>query len=202
MMLVAGAAISQYHDTSSSPLLSLIRKNYNPQTPLSTKFTLTLYWSVREKEEKKQGSILLAPGDRFKVKAGEETFVSNGTAFWQYNDKANQVVVKPLAEVDRSTLPSQLFAGYIGACSFREVERKGGTALLSWKDDSAHSAYYTAIKVWVSIKNGCITKCALTDRNGNVFTYTFAATTFGKKFKNEEFEFAIPKNARIIDMRK
>ena len=50
IMLVAGAAISQYHDTSSSPLLSLIRKNYNPQTPLSTKFTLTLYWSVREKE--------------------------------------------------------------------------------------------------------------------------------------------------------
>jgi outer membrane lipoprotein-sorting protein len=47
-----------------------------------------------------------------------------------------------------------------------------------------------------------ISKCVMTDRNGNLFTYTFTKTLFGKKIPKEEFEFAIPTTARVIDMRK
>src|SRR5271157_1635664 len=104
---------------SLSPLLSLLRKNYNPETPLATKFSLTIYWSVREKEEKKKGTIELAPGDRFRITVGSETFVSNGETFWQYSPKTNQVVVKKLADVDRAALPSRILDRSIAAYPFR-----------------------------------------------------------------------------------
>ena len=196
LMIGAGSVLAD-----TSPLLELVRKNYNPQTSLSTKFDLTIYWSVREKEEKKVGSIVLSPGDRFRVAVGGETFVSNGETLWDYSAKANQVVIKRLADVDKSSLPSQIFSAYIISCPFSEKERKGDVAKLTWKSDSA-KAQYTAIDVWVQAKSGTITKCVMTDRNGNLFTYTFTKTVFGKKIPNEEFEFAIPTNARVIDMRK
>jgi outer membrane lipoprotein-sorting protein len=186
---------------SPASLLSLVRQNYNQETPIEAKLTLTIYWSVREKEEKKQGRIILAPGDRFRVTVGNETFVSNGATLWTYNSKANQVVIRLLADVDLALHPSRLFTTYIGSCPFREKGRTNGTALLSWKSDSS-SAAYTSIRVWVQVKTGSITKCILTDRNKNLFTYTFTGTIFGKKIPQEAFEFVIPNNARVVDSRK
>lgn len=199
------AAVSSFagEETTLSPasLLTLVRRNYNLETPLESKLTLTIYWSVREKEEKKQGRILLAGNECFRVTVGNETFVSNGKTLWNYNSKANQVVIKDFGDVDPALHPSQLFSTYIGTCPFREKKRTVGTAQLSWSTDSSGSAY-TTIRLWVEIKTGTILKCALTDRNNNIFTYSFTGTVFGKRAPKEAFDFVIPKGARVVDSRK
>jgi outer membrane lipoprotein-sorting protein len=202
-LIVLIAVFSAYADTTTtvSPLLSLLRKNYNPETPLSAKFSLTIYWSVREKEEKKKGTIMLAPDDRFRITVGSEMFVSNGETFWQYSPKTNQVVVKRLADVDRTALPSRILDRSIAEYPFREVERKKDLVQLAWKSDST-GAPYSHIVVWVQEEAGTISRCVMTDRNDNTFTYVFSATTFGKNISKETFEFETPKNARIVDMRK
>jgi outer membrane lipoprotein-sorting protein len=202
--ILATAAFSLvFADTSAtavSPILSLLRKNYGPEASLSTKFTLTIYWNVREKEEKKRGKIVLAPGDRFRVTIDKETFVSDGETFRHYAAGANQVIIKNLADVDRSTLPSQIFTRYITAYPFREVGRNKGVVRFSWKSDSGKTRY-REIGVDVQEKGGRITRCVLTDNNGNLFTYTFSSTVFAKKFAQEGFAFNAPKNTRIVDMR-
>lgn len=197
----ATPSLSAGSDTSPSPLLSLVRKNYNKDTPMEADLALSIYWSVREKEEKKQGRIALAPGDCFRVTIGSETYVSDGKTLWDYNSRANQVVIKLLADVNLTLHPSSIFTNYIDACPFREQERKNETALLSWKTDSA-SAPYSSIRVWVRIKTGIITKCEMVDRNKNLFTYTFSGTVIGKKAPGEAFDFVIPKSAQVIDSRK
>jgi outer membrane lipoprotein-sorting protein len=202
-VLVAAVVSSVYADTSTvspSALLSLLRKNYGPESSLSTKFTLTIYWNVREKEEKSKGRIVLAPGDRFRITLDKEVFVSDGETFRHYTAGANQVIVKNLADVDRSGLPSQIFARYIAAYPFREVGRKKGLARFVWKRDSGETRY-REIGVDVQAKDGRITRCVLTDNNSNVFTYTFSSTVFGEKFAKERFAFNAPKSARIVDMR-
>ena len=186
---------------SLSPLLSLVRKNYSPETSLSAKFSQTIYWNVREKEEKRKGRICLAPGDKFRVTIDKETIVSNGETFWQYSAGANQVVMKKIADVDRSALPSQIFARYLLAYPFREVERKKNIVQFSGKSDSA-GAPYKEIRLWVRETGGQLTRCVLIDRNDNTFTYAFTAMVFGKNLPRETFEFDVPKNARIVDMRK
>lgn len=202
-IIIIGASLIGFADStdSISPLLSILRKNYSPETPLSAKFSQTIYWSVREKEEKRKGRIILAPGDRFRVTLDKETFVSNGETFWQYSAGTNQVVVKRLADVDRSTLPSQIFTRYIAAYPFREQGRKKGVAQIAWKSDSV-DAPYTTIQLWVREVDGRITRCVLIDRNDNTFTYAFTAMVFGKNLPKEMFEFDVPKNVRIVDMRK
>jgi outer membrane lipoprotein-sorting protein len=202
-LIIAAPSSFAGGDATISPasLLTLVRQNYNGEAPLETKLNLTIYWSVREKEEKKQGSLLLAPGDCFRVTVGSETYVSNGKTLWTYNSRANQVVVKPLADVDLSLHPSRLFETWLATCPFREKVREKGTALLVWKSDSA-SVPYTSVQAWVQIKTGTVTKCQMTDRNKNLFTYTFSGTVFGKKVPREAFDFVVPKDARVIDSRK
>jgi outer membrane lipoprotein-sorting protein len=205
LLLIAFCAISSVGadttPTAIPPLLTLLRKNYDPVSSFSANFSLTIYWSVREKEEKRQGSVVLAPGDRFRASVGGETVVSDGETCWNYTASAGQVVVKRLSEVDRSMLPSQLFARYIVACPFREVANEKGVVQFAWESDSSNSSY-KAIQLNVQEKSGKIARCVMTDRNDNTFTYVFSATVFGKKYSKETFEFAIPKNARMVDMRK
>jgi outer membrane lipoprotein-sorting protein len=103
--------------------------------------------------------------------------------------------------VDVSLLPSQLFARFIVSCPFKQVRSERGVAELEWTSDST-GAPYRSIVVKVKEKDGRIAACVLIDRNGNSFTYTFTATTLGKKIPGRTFEFAIPKSARIVDLRK
>jgi outer membrane lipoprotein-sorting protein len=166
---------------------------------LSTKFTLTIYWNVREKKETKKGKIILAPGDRFRVTVDKETFVSDGETYWQYSAGTNQLVVKRLADVDRGALPSQIFARYLLAYPFSVVERKKGCTRFAWKSDSAGTPY-KEIRVEVQEKTRRITRSVLTDNNGNTFTYDFTSTAFGENYPKGRFVFDVPKNARIVDM--
>jgi outer membrane lipoprotein-sorting protein len=192
--LCAGAA------EASSTLMTLVRNNYNPSRSVSTKYTLAIFWSVREKEEKRQGSIALSPGDRFSITSGDESFVSNGSTYWHYNAKARQVTLKRLADVDLSMLPSQLFARFIVSCQFTKERSVKGLAELVWTSDSSN-APYRSIRVWVRENDGRIEKCVMTDSNGNTFTYTFTTTRLGASLPKETFEFTIPKSARVVDLR-
>ena len=200
MLIAVSSACADTTATVVSPLLSLLRKNYSSEMSLSAKFKLTIYWSVREKGETKKGKIALAPGDRFRVTVDKETFVSDGETFRQYSAGTNQLVVKRLADVDRTTLPSQIFARYLAAYPFRETGRKKGIVRFMWTSDSAGTPY-KEIQVTVQEKGRCITRCVLTDNNGNTFTYDFAATVFGEKYPKGQFTFDVPKNARVVDMR-
>ena len=195
---------SPFAAPAACPVLTLIRKNYCPATALETRLSQTIYWSVREKEEKNSGSVVLAPDDCFRVMVGNETWVSNGITLWTFNSKANQVVVRKLADVDPALLPTHLFAAYFATLPFREQKRaEGGTTELLWKSDSVAKTGppYTSIRIWATA-NGCITKCVLTDRSDNLFTYSFTGTVFGKKAPKETFDFVIPKSARVVDSQK
>jgi outer membrane lipoprotein-sorting protein len=187
-------------DTVSSSLLALVGRNYGPDVPLSAGFTQTIYWSVREKEERKKGKIWLAPGDRFRVEAGGEVFVSDGETFRHFSPQTGQLVVRRLSDVDRSSLPSQIFERYIASLPFRRVGGKRGVAAFEWKGGPAETPY-REIRVEVREKDRRITRCVLTDRNGNTFTYGFSATVSGKRIADERFKLDAPENARIVDMR-
>ncbi len=181
-------------------LLSLIRKNYSPESSLSAQFSLTLFWSVREKQEKKRGSIALAAGNRFRIETDGETWVSDGSTFWDYTPASKQVAIKRLADVDRSSLPSQIFTRYLTEFHFQEADKHNGLVELTAKDDAADAAY-ASIQLWAQEQTGRIDRCRMTDQSGNTFTYVFSGTRFGRNFSRETFEFAIPKSARIVDMR-
>ena len=183
-------------------VMSLLRKNYSGVGAVTAAFDLSIYWSVREREEKKSGELLIAPGDRFKVTLGKEVFVCDGKTYWQYSEKNAQVVIHNFSDIDASTLPSKLLSSFLSTRAFTQKQSVGGTAELVWSGGAgAADDGYTAITVVIEEKSGVIKTLKLTDENENVHTYTFKKTAFDKPPKNDVFRFNAPKGVEVVDMR-
>jgi outer membrane lipoprotein-sorting protein len=187
---------------SSEPtVLDLIRKKYNSKTTIQTQVDLVIYWSVREREEKKSGKLVVAPGDKFRVDLGSETLVSDGETYWQYSKKNSQVIIKHLDDIDLSWHPSQLLSKFLTGYSYQEKGKSGSETVLFWSAENDSESFYTDITVRAETKTGKIKKLRLTDRNGNIHTYIFKKTVFGVKIPVEVFRFEIPDEVQVHDDR-
>ncbi|HEX2958980.1 MAG TPA: hypothetical protein VHO70_19250 [Chitinispirillaceae bacterium] len=64
-----------------------MRKKYTTDSFIEAQFQMHTWWSVREREETKNGHLYIAPQNRFRVELGGETMVSDGKIYWQYSKK-------------------------------------------------------------------------------------------------------------------
>jgi len=197
-------ALSPSNSLAQEPaIMSVVRQNYSGTNALNAAFDLSIYWSVREREEKKSGELIVASDDRFRVSLGKEILVSDGKTYWQYNQKNSQVVVRNFADIDAATLPSKFLLSFLSTRKFEEKKRGGGTVELAWdgRGKDAHGDSYVAITAVVEEKSGIIKTLKLTDKNENIHTYTFKKTTFDKSPKEGVFQFIAPKGVEVLDMR-
>lgn len=180
-----------------------VRKNYGGAGAVTAAFDLNIYWSVRERDEKKSGELLVAPGNRFKVTLGREVFVSDGRTYWQYNERNKQVIVRNFSDIDPTTLPSQMLSSFLSNRKFMEKGRSGETVELEWKGGSGErfDDGYTSITAVIEETGGVIRTLALTDKNDNVHTYTFKRTAFDRPPKDDVFRFTAPRGVEVMDMR-
>lgn len=179
-------------------IMSQIRQKYNKNTTIRAQFDLDIFWSVREKNEHKTGSLIISPQNRFKVELNGEVFVSNGDKFWHYTKSTSQVTIENVAKIDLSSLPSNLLQKFLFNYIYIEIEKNASQTVLEWKKDPADNSVYTSIKIWAD-SSGAVTKLQMTDRNSNVNTYTFHKTIFGGKVPAGTFDFQVPKNAQVLN---
>lgn len=163
-----------------------------------TQFDLDIFWSIREKNEHKTGTLYLNPQEKFRIDLGGETFVSNGQTYWHYNKKVNQVTIDRAVNAELPFQPSELFRKYL-SYNFTQVEKTSSETILESKTDPSEKSAYLSIKVWADNASGKINKLQLTDRNENVNTYTFRKTVFGAKIPAGVFNFDVPKDAQVLN---
>jgi len=186
------------------PAMTLLRKNYGGAGAVTAAFDLSIYWNVREKEEKKSGELLIAPVNKFKVTLGKEAFVSDGKTFWQYSEKNAQAVARKASDIDASTVPSKFLLSFLSNHAFAEKQRNGSAVELFWDGKGKGAGVdgdYTSITAVVDEKTGVIKTLKLTDKNDNIHTYTFKKTAFDKPPKDDAFQFKPPKGVEVLDMR-
>lgn len=176
--------------------IDAVKANYNKKT-FSFKFELTTYWSVREKTEKKAGSLIVASDNKFNVILGDETFISNGDTLWTYNKKAAQVTIQNVKKMDLSSLPSGILNQFLQKYTF--VPRvENNSTVYEWAAENGTKSRFTNLKLWVNSKN-LITKIETIDNNSNVNTYIFSSMVFNQKVSLKMFAFQIPKNVQVFN---
>jgi len=200
---VIAAAVAAPILAREPDVLALVRRNYSGTQAVNATFDHSIYWSVREREEKRSGEMTIAPGDRFRVTIGRESFVSDGTTYWQYNERNSQVIVRNFSDIDPATLPSRLLTTVLMNRAFTEKSRSGGTVELVWDGNGQDIGGdgYTAITAVIDIQSGIIKTLRLVDKNENIHTYTFKRTTFDRLPRNENFRFTVPRGVEVLDMR-
>lgn len=182
--------------------IDLINKKYSTESFIEAQFELKIWWNVREKEETKKGHLFLGSKDKFRVNIADETIVSDGLIYWQHSKKGAQVIIDSLSKMDVSTLPSKLLVSFFKNHSFKILEKNGNQTALKWvAGDSSVESSYKEIEISVVSKTGEIKKLKITDRSGNIQTFTFQKTVFNAKIPEEVFTFEVPDNAQVLDNR-
>jgi len=182
-------------------VITALKKKYNEKASLELIFDLDIFWKVREKHEKKSGSLCLIPGDKFRLTIGSTEFISDGHTYWQYNEKSSQVIIKNLLDIDLSMHPSQIIKTYLGH-SYTVKSEDEKEAVLTWSDpEPEQNRPYKGMTLWVNKKKNTIEKIVTIDKNGNESTYTFKKTRTGVQFPSTLFEFEAPKGVDVLDSR-
>jgi outer membrane lipoprotein-sorting protein len=185
-------------------LLNRIKLNYSGKAAIATSFDVHIAWKVRETEETRHGSIVLAPGDRFRVELGTGVWVSNGNTLWQFDRAISQVVIKQLSATDPSMLPSSAVTRYCSDYPLAALQQSGTDAVFEWKADTsiaARSGQVSFVRLVADKKLAVIEKLVVVDKMGNESSYTFSRTVLGKIMPSSTFEFEPPKGARVLDQR-
>jgi outer membrane lipoprotein-sorting protein len=180
--------------------MAAVAQKYSARSAFETDFDLTIYWAVREKQEKRTGKIYVAPGERFWVESGASVWISNGVTLWQYGKTKNQVIVRPLQEVDLSLLPSRLMARYLTAARYRTLLDSADRCVVAAEPDSA-SRTEDAPQVTLTIdkKRNVVLQIVVADQDSNISTYVFKKTRFGVERPASFFNFTPPPGATVIN---
>ncbi|MBD3322675.1 MAG: hypothetical protein GF350_16355 [Chitinivibrionales bacterium] len=182
--------------------MNKVRQRYSADKTLQTAFELTIYWKIREKEEKKRGHLFLAPGDKFRVELGNAVWVCDGRTWWQYSKHTGQVIIKYLLDVDLSHHPTRILAAHLNERKFvLKQENDPYTVVDAVIDPSNEKSHASTIRLWIDGKSGIIHKLMVVDDKGNTSTYTFKKTRLGEQIPEEMFQFEIPDDAKVLDMR-
>lgn len=187
--------------SQENAVITNLKKKYNEKTSLELTFDLDIFWKVREKHEKKSGSLYLMPGDKFRLTMGSTEFISDGHTYWQYNEKSSQVIIKSLLDIDLSMHPSQIIKTYLGYSYTVKSDDEKQTVLTCSNPEPEQKKPYKAITLWINKKKNSIVKIVAIDKNGNESTYTFKKTKTGVQFPPTLFEFEVPKGVDVLDSR-
>jgi outer membrane lipoprotein-sorting protein len=200
---ISGNAGGQVVEKTVSPLLSSLCAKYGPESTIRTEFDLSIFWKVREKTEHKSGILYLAPGDRFRLELGKNTWVSDGRSYWQYSAATSQVLIKQLLDIDISAHPSQIMSTYFNKYSYTMLENQDGQAVFSWQAQQADAdSDNKSVTLWVDVKKLTLKKLLVVDKSGNESTYIFKKTAAGAEIPDAAFKFQIPDGVSVLDTRR
>ena len=185
-------------------LVDRIRQNYSGATTLSATVDIRIVWKVREKTDNMHGSIVLAPGDRYRVDLGSTLWVSNGNTLWQYDKAISQVVITALSGNNSSMLPSKVITDFCSNYPLKPSKSPNGSDVLEWNADSTSGGNATGVsyvRITAVGARAAVKELLIVDSNDNETTYTFSKTTWNGNIPKNSFTFEIPKGARVIDKR-
>ena len=184
-------------------LIDRIKQNYSGATTLSAAVDIRIVWKVREKTDNMRGSIVLAPGDKFRVDLGTTLWVSDGTTLWQYDKALSQVIIAALSN-SSAMIPSRMVADYCTKYPLTAPKTKQGYDVLEWKTDSTSgpaSGGVSYVRITAFGRRAVVRELFIIDSHGNETTYAFKSTTWNGKIPKNTFAFEVPKGARVIDKR-
>ncbi len=163
-------------------------------------FDLEIYWSVREKTEKKKGSLTLMGDERFNLRLGKNQWISDGITVWQHNGRTNQVIVQDFLDMDFSLHPSSMFQQFADK-EFTPVSTKKGVTTYEWRAKIEEVSPYRVIEILYNTKKNRLKEIVMTDDEDNKSSYFFKRVSFPQKVADETFTFTLKEGMDVIDNR-
>ena len=198
------AAPPAHPQESGQEILDKVRKKYDSVTDAEIWFTQRVKFSLSKAEETTSGTVLIKKEHKYRVEAGDQTIVTDGTTVWSYTASLHQVLIDHFKQDERSLTPENLLLGASGGYTpiFIGKERVGKVEAsllkLTPKDEQS---MVTGIRLWVDERDWTVKQVEVLDVNGKQTTYTVQQLKLDVGLPDSRFTFQAPKGVDVVDLR-
>lgn len=196
-VLFAGQVAAQ----DGASLLRRLQNTYTTSTSLRAEFTQTMTSAYGDEQF---SGTLLVHGNRYRVEAGPQQFVTDGQTTWLYNRTQNQVIINDFVEDESTFSPTGFITRYGNryrvtnvAPSTVQGQRHYTLTLAPRSDDE----FFEEVKVTMRDRDNVVTRLDLRDVNGTRMRYELRNVQFNPTLAATAFRFATPNGAEVVDLR-
>ena len=191
---------------NAGKIMKKVKSTYERLESFSTEFEKIYTWTMAAEGETQtlRGRLYLKKDDRYRIETKLQTIVTNGKTVWIHSTDKQQVFVDDLKKSKENPLPRDLLIKYSNDFkpTYLRQEKLGQSnchviRLLPRDNDS----FVESVTVWIDKKNWIAIQTKQIDINDNVTLYRLSNLDLKKVLPDQLFNFSIPKETEVIDLR-
>mgnify|MGYP000384955234 CR=1 FL=1 len=207
-LIIVNYNVFAQSDYSASEIMENVQKKYSTITTATAKFTQTTSFKYAKIEQSSVGTVTMKKGNNFRIETEQQTIVTDGKTVWFYSPINKQVLISTYQQKEQTLSPDKFLFNlpndYAGTIVNEETKSVGADVVLKLvpKEKSKNAQFIKSLKVWVVEDDWSVRKIEYIDANETRTTYTLTSLEFNKKISDEVFQFTIPKDVEVVDLRK
>ncbi len=185
---------------TADQVLDNSKKAYRTLSAAVVKYKCVIEWKFKEEPEKSQGVLFLKKPNKYYLEAGHLFFCTDGVTFWQYSGKNRQVIIRDLIDAADAFKIPEIFFNFSENYSPQKMElKKGGYEVTLTPKNQSSPIHH--LKVTLDPKTWFPTRILLVDLQGNETLYAILDIKTGVAIPDSRFDFNIPDNVDVEDLR-
>lgn len=184
-------------------LMERLRATYESIDALRAEFTQTMTSEYSDTEESFEGIVIL-DGNRYRVEAGPNTFVTDGEVTWIYDESKNQVLINDYVEDETAFSLNDFFFKSNEDYEVTQTEQtnlEGETHHILHLAPKRDDAFFSAVTIWMRDRDDLATRLEVLDVNGTRMTFGLDNIELNPPVEDAMFSFTPPDGAEVIDLR-
>jgi len=193
IMLSMFLCVSVFGQDNTNELLNAVQSKYNSINTLTADFSK----SSGSKEDF-SGKIYLKKENKLRIELKNNTIITDGETFWNYNKKENKVIINNYDESEPSELSLNNFIQVYPSKSNVSSGEEGNYKILRLVPKTAELNFSSA-KLYIN-KDDLVEKVII-DSNSGKSTITLSGYKLNQDIPDSEFTYSPPKGIKVIDLR-
>jgi len=193
IMLSMFLCVSVFGQDNTNELLNAVQSKYNSINTLTADFSK----SSGSKEDF-SGKIYLKKENKLRIELKNNTIITDGETFWNYNKKENKVIINNYDESEPSELSLNNFIQVYPSKSNVSSGEEGNYKILRLVPKTAELNFSSA-KLYIN-KDDLVEKVIIDGNSGNS-TITLSGYKLNQDIPDSEFTYSPPKGIKVIDLR-
>ena len=185
--------VSVYGQDNSSDLLKALQTKYNSANTISVNFT-----KFSGSKEDFSGKLFLKKDNKLRIELKNNTIITDGKTFWNYNKKENKVIINNYDPSEPSELSLNTFINDYPSKSNLTSGEEGNYKTLTLVPKTSELNFNSA-KLFIN-KDDLVDKVII-DSNSGEAEIAFSNYKIDRGIPDSEFTYSPPEGIKVIDLR-
>jgi outer membrane lipoprotein carrier protein len=195
------APVFAQEDFTAQEIIQNVQNVYRDISDAKASFSQTVKHSGG-KAQTSSGTLYIKKENKYRIEAGGQIIITDGSTSWSYNPKKKQVIIDNYKEDANTFSPNKYLFQYPENfySDLEGTESLSGTEVYVLKLRPRESGSVKSAKLWVSKNDWLIKKITVTT-DESTSTYTVKSVQLNAGLANSKFTFSPPEGVEVIDMR-